>query len=443
MASYNKAAIKKNVKDKVAILDNEVRQDLAKIFDNAMNKVDDYEDEDVDGGEIRQVASNWSEKINYALDELPSNHPLRRSGKIQSLVNKLESIVQKPDNQVTYDVMVAGGKPPAVSKQRFWSPIAKLIADAQVEVIKPSPQTDSVPYQEPAPSFAPQRLANTRRDKPQVSNIPDKPKVVMHRVPKVTEEKFSKETPSNLRVPELESGAKPGYVTNQIIEKAIQFEKYYNHAAMEYQIVLSYIQKAVVSAKDNKDSINKNISDIKRISKSDYIKDKEKIAELSNVLIELYSNLKPIAESIDDALISYGNMPNSIKIDKASPINWDEEFSQVYKTGENAAHYLAEVNPSDITSILAAYNTPESFATIIENFVKEFFNGDVIHKIVPGITERIEHYEKLGQIYVDLIAIDKDKQVYNDFMEILGDKRDSKSIRLAISQYANDKFFER
>ena len=93
MASYNKAAIKKNVKDKVAILDNEVRQDLAKIFDNAMNKVDDYEDEDVDGGEIRQVASNWSEKINYALDELPSNHPLRRSGKIQSLVNKLESSV--------------------------------------------------------------------------------------------------------------------------------------------------------------------------------------------------------------------------------------------------------------------------------------------------------------------------------------------------------------
>jgi hypothetical protein len=73
-------------------------------------------------------------------------------------------------------------------------------------------------------------------------------------------------------------------------------------------------------------------------------------------------------------------------------------------------------------------------------FLNEFYDGHVINKINSGLVDRQEHYRRLGQAYTDLIAIDKDKQVYNDFMKLLGDKRDSKSIRLAIEQYVNNMY---
>jgi hypothetical protein len=442
MNSFNKASIKKNIQDKNVALDNEVRQDLAKIFDNAMNTVDEYEEEDVTGGEIRRSASNWSEKINYALDELPQNHPLRKSGKIQKLVNKLESIVQKPDNEVTHDVMVAGGKPPSVSKQRFWDPIARMIADAQVDVIKPKVQTETDSYQEPKPTFAPQRQANVNKDKPKVSNIPDKPKMNLTRVPKNTEQPFTREVPAELRRPELESGAKPGYVTNQIRTSAIGASKFASQASKYYEEMINSIQEAQSEAVENKHNIQQTIAAIKLATKKTTVDNlkKDEIQAISALYLELFDYIKGIADHLDHAMNVYNDMPKSMLPPSDSPIDWNVELFTTYKFGESLSYQFQMFDGQDIKDSIETSGKEENFIAKIEMFLNEFYDGHVINKINSGLVDRQEHYRRLGQAYTDLIAIDKDKQVYNDFMKLLGDKRDSKSIRLAIEQYVNNMY---
>lgn len=464
MNSLNKASIKKNIQNRSSILDNEVRQDLAKIFDNAMDKVDDYEEDDVTGGEIRRSASNWSEKINYALDELPSDHPLRKNGKIQKLVNKLDAIVHKPDNEVTYDVMVAGGKPPSVSKQRFWAPIARLLADAQVDVIKPSAQTDAVPYQEPQPGYAPQRQANLRKDKPKVSNIPDQPKLNLTRLPKgAGEEKpFTREVPVELRREEMESGAKPGYSTRQILAGAINGREYTHEAFNQYEYMINAINEAQQEALKNKANIDYLINTIKELADSAVVFDRQLIdnddnknnidkkkrkmdaarskllQNLTDLHLELFEYLKGITKHLDDATSIYGSLPPSMKPPLGANIDWNVELGYTARNGQAILNQIAVVDSQDIRNSITTANENGSFISKIEMFLKEFYDGHAINKIKTGLEEQKNQYQRLGQAYTELMAIDKDKQVYNDFMKILGDKTDSKSIRLAISQYVNN-----
>lgn len=450
MNESKKNSIKRTVQGRTSSLDSEVKQDLAKIFDNAMNTVDDYEDEDVSGGQIRRSASNWSEKINYALDELPNNHPLRKNNKIQKLVNKLDSIVKKPDSEVTYDVMVAGGKPPSVSKQRFWGPIAKLIADAQVDVIKPIPESEIDHYVEPKPTYANQRQANLTKDKPKVSNIPDKPKYGTIKPGKEERAVIEGKTPGDLSKQQLlESGAKPGYFTSQVITLAAGATRYATDGVQNYKALTNSIEEAIVAADRNKTEIQQTIASIKATMadiRNKQVKNKKKkpteynidgreIMTINNLYQNLSELLQPIINNLDEASNIYNDLPPSYRPGNDLPSGWNVELIISYRNAEEIDHNFSMLDGSDIQKDIVAVSQDQSLISKIEVFLKDIYDGHVLEKIREDLGDRQYHYVRLGQAYSDLIAIDKNKDVYNEFMKLLGDKKDSKSIRQAIQQY--------
>lgn len=442
-----KSAIKKNIQNKVELMNHQVQLDLEKVFNNAIENVDEYEDKDLSGKQIKRNTSAIADKINYLLDELPDNHPLRKSNSIQKLVDKLEDISQKPDAEVTYDVMVAGGKPPKVSKQRFWSPITNLLNQARADVIKPSAYTEDQPQVGPQAQHLDVRQGQIVKNKPVPSiAIPKKaPKQVSRG--RINHESAGalpkREEPKQIL---HESGAEPGYVfditrsyardsydkmkrLNDLSNKTINAVSGFSSIGHS---IRPTIQKDTLEIHKIMDEVKNETLDTDAGYAESYFKDKSsQITAYYGTVIDIVDKMEPFASAINDVIERYSNMKSG-----ETEYNWIIKLQDLLDSYEQVFEdYHNEV--SSIENIISAGKTLK-FAADIDKFFDLFNKTDFVD-LKNKFESMNENSERYMIAYSQLITMDKDKQVYNDFMKVLKDGTSTQDIKNSINQYVQNR----
>ena len=155
---------------------------LALATNDASDFIDDYEDRDISGSDFKRESSGWVSHLDDIIDDLKGKpDPLNLLPKAIALRKQLGQVASRPADDISYDMQHAAGSQ-TQSKERFWNKISNMfdsVISSEPDIIR-APRTDILDvFEESKPGYANQRLANTRRDKPQVSNIPDKPKVTL------------------------------------------------------------------------------------------------------------------------------------------------------------------------------------------------------------------------------------------------------------------------
>ena len=154
----------------------------------ASNKVDTFikhnENKKTTGRNVRPVIESWVDELeDIASSTDKEEAPEEDFQRIRKAANTLKNILKSKDDELTYFMMNA--------PKRFWETLRYVFDDTFTQRnYDPQPLTK---YE--VPGYAPQRmgLKPSRTPNEEVgSNIPDKPKVVIHRVPKDNVPRFDK-----------------------------------------------------------------------------------------------------------------------------------------------------------------------------------------------------------------------------------------------------------
>jgi hypothetical protein len=162
-----------------------VAQELLEMATNdASDFIDDYEDRDITPQDFKRETSGWVSHLDDIIDDLKGKpDPLNLLPKATALRKQLGQVSSRPADDLSYDMQHAAGSP-AQSRERFWNKISNMfesVVSAEPAIIR-APRDGALDvFEQPKPGYANQVQANTRRDKPQVSNIPDKPKQALPR----------------------------------------------------------------------------------------------------------------------------------------------------------------------------------------------------------------------------------------------------------------------
>lgn len=160
-----------------------VAQELLELATNdASDFIDDYEDRDITGQDFKRETSGWLSHLDDIIDDLKGKpDPLNLLPKATALRKQLGQVSSRPADELSYDMQHSAGSP-SQSKERFWNKISNMFESVVSEepAIIRAPRDGALDvFEQPKPGYTNRVQANTRRDKPKVSNIPDEPKLAI------------------------------------------------------------------------------------------------------------------------------------------------------------------------------------------------------------------------------------------------------------------------